>query len=212
MKQLQGYALLMIFGFLIFSCNPSEKKKDTKQNESTKVQSTQNYSFNTTGVSIKWTAYKFTEKLGVSGTFDQFALNLKNDHGPLETLLKDAEITINTVSVNTGNEIRDPKLRTYFFKVFHTDTIFGKILHTEKGKEALELKMNTITDDVAYTYSLKNDTLFLTTHLDVMQWNGAEALKSLNTECHEVHTGSDGISKLWPNVDVVLKLPIKTDL
>lgn len=212
MKQLLRYSLSMIFVFLIFSCNTSEKKKVPQQDEGTRVQSTQNYSIDTTGISIKWTAYKFTEKLGVSGIFDQFALNLKNDHGSLETLLEDAEITIHTVSVNTGNEIRDPKLRTFFFKVFHTDTIFGKILDTEQGKEALELKMNNITNDVAYTYSLKNDTLILTTHLDVMQWNGTEALKSLNKECYEVHTGIDGVSKLWPDVDVVLKLPIKTDL
>lgn len=212
MKQLLSYTLSMIFVFLIFSCNTSEKKKAPQQDEGTQVQSVQNYSIDTSGVSIKWTAYKFTEKLGVSGIFDQFALNLKNDHGSLETLLEDAEMTINTVSVNTGNEIRDPKLRTSFFKVFHTDTIFGKILDTKEGQETLELKMNNILHNVAYTYSLKNDTLFLTTHLDLRQWNGGEALKSLNKECYEVHTGGDGISKLWPDVDVVLKFPIKMNL
>jgi hypothetical protein len=71
--------------------------------------------------------------------------------------------------------------------------------------------MNSILNDVQYDYSLKNDTLFLTTYLDLMQWNGVEALNSWKTECYELHTGRDGISILWPDVDVVFKIPFKTN-
>ncbi len=51
----------------------------------------------------------------------------------------------------------------------------------------------------------------LSIHLDVLLWNGEEALKTLNKECYELHTGTDGISKLWPDVDVVLKIPVKLE-
>ncbi|MFS4416452.1 YceI family protein [Maribacter sp. 2307ULW6-5] len=209
MQQLVKYAPFLILAFLVFSCNSSNKKKKADQTEEKVVQKEQIYSVDTSGVSIKWTAYKFTDKLGVSGGFDQFSLNLKNPTGTVETLLKDAAIVIHTSSVNSGNEIRDPKLRTSFFKVFHTDTIKGQILDAQRNKGALELKMNNISNDVEYNYSLKNDTLFLSTHLDVMQWNGKEALNSLNKECYELHTGTDGISKLWPDVDVTIKLPLQ---
>ena len=117
-----------------------------------------------------------------------------------------------TSSVNSGNIIRDPKLRTSILKVFNTDPINGRILDAEHGKGALEeLEMNNISNDTKYDYSLKNDTLFLTTHLDLMLWNGKEALNSLNKECCKLHKGIDGVSKLWPDVDVILKLPNRID-
>lgn len=167
------------------------------------------YSVDTSGTVLQWTAYKFTDKLGVSGTFDTFNLDVKNQSGSVEAILKDAEMNIITSSVNSGNEIRDPKVRDSFFKIFRTDTIFGKIIGAKKGKGALELKMNTISNDVHYDYSVKNDTLFLTTNLDLMQWDGVAALNSLNTECYELHTGLDGISILWPDVDITLKFPLQ---
>ncbi len=68
--------------------------------------------------------------------------------------------------------------------------------------------MNDISNDVEYDYTLKNDTLFLSTHLDLYNWKGEKALKSLNKECYELHAGLDGISKLWPDVDVTIKLPV----
>tara|TARA_R110002051_G_scaffold104456_3_gene177140 strand:+ start:10137 stop:10361 length:225 start_codon:yes stop_codon:yes gene_type:complete len=59
-----------------------------------------------------------------------------------------------------------------------------------------------MTNDVEYTYSLKNDILFLTIHLDLLKWNGDYVLYSLNKECYDLHKGVDGVSKLWPDVDV----------
>ena len=162
----------------------------------------------TSGTSLQRTANKFTNKLGASGTFDEFTLQLKTDSGSIDELLNDAEMTINKLSVNSGNEIWDPKLRTSFFKVFKTDTIFGKVIDVNNGKGELELKMNNRTNNKAFEYSLKNDTLLLSTHLDLPSWNGEEALQALNQECYELHIGTDGISKLWPDVDVVFKMPI----
>lgn len=201
------------FLFLILlgiSCNTS--KKDKKEDSTTDAKVTLEkpiYSIDTAGTAIQWTAYKFTNKLGVSGTFNDYTLHLTTDSGSVEELLNNAKISIKTLSVNSGNEIRDPKLRTSFFKVFKTDTIWGEILDATNGKGALELKMNNRTNDTAFEYSLKNDTLLLSAHVDMLSWNGEKALKNLNKECYELHTGTDGISKLWPDVDVVFKMPVK---
>jgi len=203
------HTIFFVLSFFFFSCNSSDKKKKAEQESEKIVQKVQMYSIDTSGISLKWTAYKFTEKLGVSGTFDRITFNEKNNSGTIETLLQDAEMTIPTALVNSANEIRDPKLRTYFFKVFNTDTIRGKILDAKQGKGALELNMNNLANAVEYTYSLKNDTLFLNAHFDLMQWNGDVALNSLNKECYELHTGTDGTSKLWPDVDVTIKFPIQ---
>lgn len=210
MNQIIKHTFFFVLSFLIVSCNSSDKKKKGQQESQKVMQKAQSYTIDTSGLSLIWTAYKFTDKLGVSGTFDSIVFDTKNNSGPIEKLLKEAEMTIPTAFVNSANEIRDPKLRIAFFKVFNTDTIKGKILYAENGNGALELKMNNLTNDVEYTYHLENDTLFLNTHFDLMQWNGEAALKSLNKECYDLHKGVDGISKLWPDVAVSIKFPITT--
>jgi len=209
MKQLIKYTVLATVTLFIFSCNTSDKKKKVQQEREKVVQKTHSYSIDTSGLSLTWTAYKFTDKLGVSGTFDSILFDTKNNTGTIEKILQDAEMIIPTEGVNSANEIRDPKLRTAFFRVFNTDTIRGKILDTENGNGALELNMNNLTNDVEYTYSVKNDTLIVHTHFDLTQWNGEAALKSLNKECYDLHKGVDGISKLWPDVDVTIKFPMQ---
>ena len=211
MKKFLKYATSIGLILFILSCTSKERKNKNVQEAEKLAQNERHYSIDKSGASLQWTAYKFTDKLAVSGTFNQFELHLKNESGSVEELLKDAEITISTLSVNSGNIIRDPKLRTSFFKVFNTDTINGKILDAEHGTGALELEMNNSSNDAKYDYSLKNDTLFLTTHIDLLFWKGEKALSSLNKECYELHKGTDGISKLWPNVDVIIKLPIRID-
>ncbi len=208
MKQLLKFASSFVLMLFVLSCNSSDKKKKKDQDNEKVAKKEQIYSKDTSGVSLQWIAYKFTDKLGVAGTFDRITFKQENESGSIEDLLKNAEMTIATASVNSNNEIRDPKLRTFFFEVFNTDTITGKILDAEQGSGVLELKMNDISNDVEYDYTLKNDTLFLTTHLDLQNWNGEKALNSLNKECYELHTGLDGISKLWPDVDVTIKLPV----
>ncbi len=210
MNSIIKYIVLTFFFLLILSCNTSEKKKGSQQQGKTDEKE-QTYSIDTSGVSIKWTAYKFTDKLGVSGTFDRFYLNLKVRSGGIEALLKGAEMVIHTNSVNSGDAIRDPKLRNSFFKIFNTDEIKGELLDAENGKGALELKMNDQVNATEYSYSLTNDTLFINAHVDLTQWNGKAALDTLNNECYELHTGADGVSKLWPDVDVVLKLPVRIE-
>ena len=210
MKYFLKYTTSLSLVLLILSYSCKERNKNVGEAEKV-IQKEQPYSIDKTGLSVQWTAYKFTNKVAVSGTFDQHEFKLQRESGSVEELLKDAEMTIITSSVNSGNIIRDPKLRTSFFKVFNADTINGKILDASRSSGTLELEMNNISKDVKYDYTIKNDTLFLTTHLDLIIWKGEKALSSLNNECYELHTGTDGISKLWPNVDVTMKLPLRVD-
>lgn len=212
MKQLFKNTTYLILCLLVFSCNTSKKEKTetTDTSEDVKLQDKQLFSIDTAGVLVHWTAYKFTNKLGVSGKFDDFKF-LKIDEAPsIEALLKQSKISIATASVNSNSEIRDPKLRTSFFKVFNTSTIEGSVLEAKQGKGIVNLKMNAMTHPLDYTYAFKNDTLVMTAKIDLNRWHGEAAMQSLNKECYELHTGADGISKLWPDVDVQITLPIKT--
>lgn len=203
MMQLVKYICYLIV-LILLSCNGSDKKSKAP----VIIKKTYTYSIDTSGIVVNWTAYKFTEKIGVSGKFDKIKLSTEKSSTSIEDLLKSSEITISTSSVNSANGIRDPKLRATFFKTFNTDTIEGKILEVEAAKGLLALKMNTINNIIDYTYSYKKDTIFISTHFDLTKWNGKNALQALNKECYDLHKGPDGISKLWPDVAVKIKLPV----
>jgi len=159
-------------------------------------------------ISVAWTAYKFTEKVGVKGVFDDFNFKAEGNSGSIETLLRASRISINTQSVNSKSEIRDAKLRDVFFKTFNTSIIMGELLNAESGKGILILKMNNISQEIDYKYNLKTDTLFIDTEIDLTKWKAEKALDTLNKVCYDLHKGEDGISKLWPDVGIQIKIPV----
>ena len=162
------------------------------------------------GISIVWMAYKFTNRVSVSGTFEDFTINKENASGSIEGILENLKLSITTENVDSGNAIRDFKLRAYFFVAFNTPTITGTVLNAKDGEGTIKLKMNNVSRNIPYTYSLQNDTIELFTHLDLKNWKGEKALAVLNKECYALHEGADGVSKLWPDVDVVIKLPVNS--
>ncbi len=103
----------------------------------------------------------------------------------------------------------DFKLDTYFFKAFNTSEITGTILKTKEGEGVVKLKMNSTSKKIPFTYSLENDTIMLFTNLNFKKWKAEDALTTLNEECYELHKGPDSVSKLWPGVDVIIKLPVR---
>jgi polyisoprenoid-binding protein YceI len=208
MKYLLKLGMVFLTLLFVVSCNNSKKKK-TENIENILSEQMNSYTIDTAGVSVLWTAYKFTDKFGVSGKFDNFKLSTVSDAESIKKLLKKSEIVIYTESVNSNSEIRDPKLRASFFKVFNTDTIRGIITESNQGKGLLDLEMNDITKSLDYNYSIKSDTLFLFTKINLEKWEGGAAMQSLNKECYDLHMGADGISKLWPDVDIMIKLPIR---
>lgn len=193
---------------MVTSCEKKNKKTTINQKSKTENQVTKRYSIDAKNVSILWTAYKFTNKVGVSGTFKDLKFETRNSTGTIDTILYGSTLRIPTLSVDSKNEIRDPKLRTIFFKALHTDTITGKVLTVYKDSGLVEISMNNITREVPYSYSVKNDSIMLQTRLDLNQWNGQQAIEVLNKECYDLHIGADGISKLWPDVAVEIKFPL----
>ena len=206
LKYISHFLLILSF----WSCNTSEEKKQGTA-EVNKAEEEYVYSIDTSGVSIVWTAYKFTSKLGVSGTFNDYTIITKEESGSIEAILNDLKLTIPTATVDTKNPIRDFKLNTYFFKVFNTPQLQGTIANAKLNEGSIKLEMNNRSRKIPYTYARQNDTIVLFTHLDLNLWNAGEALNMLNEECYELHKGADGISKLWPDVDVSIKLPLKKE-
>ena len=188
----------------ILGCNneTTNKSKDSKSNDTECI-----YSLLKDSTMVNWTAFKTNARVGVKGHFDEFKVWLpKNVYSPAEALVG-TSFDIGTKSINTGNAERDPKLVKFFFAALADgELIKGEIVSAEgnenEGNGLIKLMFNGVTNEIGYTYQIKGKKIYLKTGIDLDEWDGSDAVKSLNTECYDLHTGADGVSKLWPDVEI----------
>lgn len=203
MKLLRMLLLAMLSSTIFFACSTGTKSGDENTENADAKKETCTYSYNADSTAFKWTAYKFTTRAGVSGTFDDITVtNTQTSENKLD-VLTGAEFSITTGSVNSGNPERDPKVVEFFFgKLANTGTITGKINSIKDGEAVISLKMNDKNVDIVGHISEDGDKVSLTAKVDMNDFDGMEAVTSLNEKCHDKHTGEDGESKLWPDVSI----------
>jgi len=188
---------LVLAGITLFSCGEST------QPESQVVDDSSMYQIDLETVSLKWVAYKTTEKVGVGGEFGKINIKEYQLAESKEGALDGVSFSVPVSSLFTGNKDRDWKLINLFFGVMdNTEFIKGTFHQGENGEGKLELEMNGTSSELPYNYSLKNDSIFITATMDVLNWNGQEAMDSLNVACYDLHKGKDGVSKTWSEVDI----------
>ncbi len=211
MKISKSLMLSLLSASLFIACGTTSTEENTE--ETTVAKETCTYSYVADSTSLKWTAYKFTKKTGVSGTFDQVTLNnTKEADAPMEVLIG-ADFSIVTASVNSGNLERDPKLVAHFFnKLIGTEKITGKINSVNEGEAVVSITMNEKTVDVVGKVTVEGDKVSMEVSIDMVDFEGLDAIASLNEACSALHTGEDGSeSKLWPDVSIVVSSVLKKD-
>jgi len=170
-----------------------------------------NYSYDDASTEFEWTAFKTTEKKGVPGTFNDVEVTSESGNDPKE-VIESITFCMNTASVETQNEERNGKVAKHFFETINTETIEGTIKSLgEDGKATLEVAMNEISVDVEGEYTLEDNVFTFETSIDVSAWNALAGIEALNTVCSDLHTGEDGVSKLWSEVKLTLKTTLKSD-
>lgn len=160
-------------------------------------------------VALLWTAFKFpglSDRVGVSGTFDEIFISYKNSTADnIYDYLKDAEILINTSSVNIGNDsLKSANLRNHFFRYF-TPAIYGKVLDADpsQGIARVELTMNGISKQINFSMKEnKEDLIFIGSIDDIHTFQAGLALNALQAICGVYHR-----DKVWP--DISLRVEIK---
>ncbi|MBB79073.1 MAG: hypothetical protein CL844_10280 [Crocinitomicaceae bacterium] len=201
--------LLNIF-FLVFlsSCKSDSEKSNIKQLESP---SSCFYSYNEGTTKFSWEAYKTSERVGVLGGFNEIEVKSKKFDDPI-SVIESISFEINTSSVETNNLERNGKILKYFFETINTPTIKGSIISlNDDGTCKINIKMNLLSYDVIGKYSLAENIFSFTSIVDVSSWNAMSGIIALNNVCRDVHTGKDGISKLWPQVRLSLTTKLKSD-
>jgi polyisoprenoid-binding protein YceI len=194
---------------LITSISCEDAKKENTKTETTAAivekepAKINGYSYNNDSTQVKWTAYKTTDKKGVNGHFTAFTISGTEQGDTPQNVFKNASFVIQTNSVNTGMELRDNRIINNFFKVFvNTSTITGKIKSINEKNAVLEISLNEITKDVPVKVISNGNNFSLDGTIDLGLFNGQPAVDSLNYVCKDVHKGSDGITKLWPDVAI----------
>ena len=187
-----------------------DNQTDTKTNDSDTEKSNEGeciYSVVNDSTSVTWTAFKTNARVGVKGHFDDIKIWAPENAISPKDALVGTSFDIVTTSVNSGNAERDPKLVTYFFTTLTDGHIIkGEIISAEgnshTGEGLVKLMFNGVTKKIAYTYRVKESKVYIKTGINLDEWDGSAAVKSLNTECYDLHTGADGVSKLWPDVEI----------
>lgn len=202
MKKVTIIAVLLCFILIPVGCK--KETKDTKLKEAT----ASNLAIDPTSVEVKWTAYKTTDKIAVSGVFKE--VNLSNENGnSIDELIDGLAFSIPVSSIFSNNADRDSKLQQFFFGVMgQTELLSGALNAPDSGMVVSSITMNTIKEQIQLSYSVEQDTVKLSGVLDLNKWNGQEAIESINKACFDLHKGADGVSKTWNDVQVDIKFAV----
>jgi hypothetical protein len=173
------------------------------------------FSLDPSSLKVEWTAFKTTQKLGVNGAFPGVSLvKGVKEQRTLQKLLSSVsgEIRLEGASgIQTGNPGRDQTLFDRFFKHWKGAGLmkgrFKKIEGSGKdGTLELELSINGLKKALPLQWKLAEDGAFEAGgKMDVLEFGLKSAFDDLHKACEALHTGPDGISKTWSEVELRLK-------
>ena len=168
------------------------------------------YALEKQGVQAEWTAFKFTSKAPVKGTFADTTLEGPQTARTLTALAEGLSMKIVGKSVKTGNPGRDATVAGFFFSFMKDGgNISGKATRVEGDDSAgtvhIDITMNGQTRDVPFAYKIgKDGSVAATASIDILDFRMQPAYDQIHKACEEQHTGDDGISKTWTQVDLSL--------
>ena len=168
------------------------------------------YSVGENAVKVEWTAFKLTEKVGVTGTFNTTKLSGPREASSLMALAEGLSMKIDGRSIESNNPGRNATVSEFFFgKFVPSAEIVGKVQSVEgdasKGTLQIAITMNDTTRTVPFAYTISEEhAVEATATIDMMDFALQKPFDSIHQACEEQHTGPDGVSKTWTDVELKL--------
>lgn len=192
---------------ILSSCAPNSNEGGEQATEdATETGKSCAYVFNPDSTTFTWTAYKFTDRVGVSGTFTELIVDGFEESDDIGWAVNGASFKIPVTSVESNDEDRNKKIAKYFFESINTPVIYGSIVglkgEPSQGVAEIKIVMNNTEVPVFFPYTFENGVLNMSTSIDVSEWGGEKGITLLNEVCYDLHKGADGVSKLWPDVKI----------
>lgn len=207
-------SLMVISSAILYSCAGGEQKTEEPAVIAEPICF---YEFDKTATTtVKWTAFKTTEKKAVGGAFAQVNVTAGEKSTKITDVLQTIKFTIPTSSTNTENPDRDAKIVESFFGTMEsTDLIIGQVKLAEgdnvAGKCTVFLTMNNIEKEVVLDYTVAENIVSLKGEIDLVNWSGDAAIAALNKVCKDLHKGEDGVTKLWSVVELNIESALKKE-
>ncbi len=201
--------ITLFFLTTLNSCDQFNTSKNTKDHFDL---TGKKYSFVSETTTVFWTGYKTTDKIPVKGHFTKLTITNSKPGNTAKDAIDGLEFSIPVSSLFSNEESRDTKLKDFFFKVMdQTELLSGKLQVQNDTLIKASLKMNGVTKTIPLTYFLSGQMLSIRGKMDILDWNAQTALASLHEQCEEKHTGNDGISKTWSEVDIAVESYLKVE-
>jgi len=209
------FVLIAMVLFVLSSCKNDAPKKE-EATEKAKAEACTYTITPDNPVSVSWTAYKTTAKVGVGGKFTKFSFTDGKPSTSIAEVIKGRAFKVLTDSTNTGNPTRDAKIVAFFWnKMVNTQEITGMVKEVigdnKQGKAVFNIKLNDLPTDADFIYTVGDNEITFEGEINLENWNAMAAVESLNEACKDLHTGKDGVSKTWPNVSIVIKVGFKKE-
>ncbi|MCE9626268.1 MAG: YceI family protein [Deltaproteobacteria bacterium] len=161
-------------------------------------------------IQLVWTAFKFTTKAGVKGHFNKAQVSGAPSAKSLAGLMQNLQMEIDAASVDTDNPGRNATIQQFFFEKFapaskiHAAT--SKVVGDDaKGTATIKITMNGVTRAVPFAYTATPEGILeAKASIDLLNFKLQSAFDSIHEACKDKHTGPDGVSKTWTQVDLAL--------
>lgn len=202
---ISGLSLLLIVSSCKESSDTQEKEVPTSETVGCF------YSYNKGTSNFEWTAFKTSDKVAVKGGFNDITIESESGDDA-KAVIESIRFSMNTSSVETNDESRNGKIAKHFFETINTTTITGKVKSLgANNKAVISVSMNDVDLDISGDYTLEEKVFTFKSSVDVSAWNALNGITALNKECNDLHTGPDGVSKLWSDVELSFSTTLKSD-
>ncbi len=171
-------------------------------------------------INVSWRAFKTFSKIGVGGAFTDIKYTPNKKQGKnFQELFVGSKVEIAPLKVDTKNPQRDKTLLDSFFNKLKGGKIEGVIrsIKRDKGTKdrkikhsgvvVVEISMNENNLTVPMKYRYKDGVFKAKGVIDLFDFNGTNALNSINRSCYDLHKG-----KTWNDVEIEFSTTIKASL
>jgi hypothetical protein len=211
MKKLSVFILVFTLVFTV-SCKEEAKENDKKDTTTKILTSTQKtYAVVGETSTLKWTAYKTTDKVAVSGKFNTINITKSKAGASIEDAINGVQFSIPVSSIFSNDVSRDSKLKEFFFGVMADPEMITGSFEVTNDTSIANITMNGVTKSVPVKLNVDGQKVTFTNTLQLKDWNLDAALASLNKVCFDLHKGADGVSKTWEEVQIEAVMYLKVN-
>ena len=192
--------LLLIVTTLVITT--SCKKEKNVIIPEVKTSNTKTYSVIGETSTVKWTAYKTTDKVAVNGKFNTINITNSKKAANVEEALNGILFSIPVSSIFSNETTRDSKLKQFFFAVMKNTEFISGTFDINKTGSFANITMNGISKTIPIKLDIDGQKATFSNTLKLNDWKLGDAIASLNKACFDLHKGADGISKTWDEVEI----------